>query len=179
MASWSKVAVDEGVSREEPLSLPRRFEALHLPFAAPGRAMRILGAIVQVVALPVLDIRQKLALGHAVALQLVGDENARYVLQLLQETLEEALRCPGAAAGLYQNVKHGAVLIDGAPEIMLFPVDPNEDFVQVPFVTGPVGADEDCSRSSRQTSDTTDGYSHKKQRCRAPPGAARHLESSG
>jgi hypothetical protein len=42
---------------------------------------------------------------------------------------QEALRRPGVAAGLHQNVKHNAVLIDGAPEIMLFTVDPNEDFV--------------------------------------------------
>jgi hypothetical protein len=48
--------------------------------------------------------------------------------------LEEALCRPGAAAGLHQNVKHDAVLMDGAPEIMLFPVDPNEDLVQMPFV---------------------------------------------
>src|ERR1700710_1135727 len=99
--------------------------------------MRILGAIVQVAALTVLDIGQKLALSHAIALQFVSDENARHVQQPLQETLEEALRRPGAAAGLHQNVKHDAVLIDGTPEIMLFTVDPNEDFVQVPFVTGP------------------------------------------
>jgi hypothetical protein len=45
---------------------------------------------VQVSALTVLDIWQKLALGYAVALQFVGGENARHVLQPLQETLEEA-----------------------------------------------------------------------------------------
>jgi len=98
--------------------------------------MRILGAIIQVTALAVLDIRQKLALGHAIALQFIGDENARNVQQPLLETLEEALCCPGFAAGLHQNVKRDPVLIRGAPEIMLLTVDPNEDLVQVPFVTG-------------------------------------------
>jgi hypothetical protein len=39
--------------------------------------MRILSAIIQVAALTVLDIRQKLALGYAIALQFIGDENAR------------------------------------------------------------------------------------------------------
>jgi hypothetical protein len=99
--------------------------------------MRILGAIIQVAALTVLDLRQELALSYAIALQLIGDENARHIQQPLQETLEEASRCPGVTAGLHQNVKHDAVLIDGAPEIMLFTVDPNEDLVQVPFVAGP------------------------------------------
>ena len=96
-----------------------------------------------------LDIRQKLALSHTIALQFIGDENARHVQQPLQKTLEEALRRPGAAAGLHQNVKHDAVLIDGAPEIMLFTVDPNEDLVQVPFVTGPGSAPRKIVREAR------------------------------
>jgi hypothetical protein len=102
--------------------------------------MRILSAIIQVAALTVLDIRQKLALSDAIALPFIGDENARHMQQPLQETLEEAFRCPGVTAGLHQNVKHDAVLIDGAPEIMLFTVDPNEDLVHVPFVAGPGSA---------------------------------------
>jgi hypothetical protein len=60
--------------------------------------MRVLSAIVQVSALTVLDIWQKLALGYAGAPQFVGDENARHVLQPLQETLEEALRRSGITA---------------------------------------------------------------------------------
>jgi hypothetical protein len=140
MASQSKVAVDEEVSRQE---------ALHLPLSAPGRPERILIAIIQVTALTVLDIRQKLALSHAIALQFIGDENARHVKQPLQETLEEALRCPGAAASLHQNVKHDAVFTNGAPEIMLFTVNPNEDLVQLPFVTGPGSASTKIVREAR------------------------------
>jgi hypothetical protein len=111
--------------------------------------MRILSAIIQLTALTVLNIRQTLALSHAIALQFIGDENARHIQQPLQETLEEALRRPGAAAGLHQNVKHDAVLIDGAPEIMLFTVDPNEDLVQAPFVTGPGSAPTKLVREAR------------------------------
>ena len=98
--------------------------------------MGILRAIVQVAALTVLDVRQELALRHAVAFQLIGNEDARHILQPLQETLEEALRRPAIAAGLDQNIKHDAVSIDGAPEIMQLAPDPNEHLVQVPFVTG-------------------------------------------
>ncbi len=111
--------------------------------------MRILSAIIQVTALAVLDIRQKLALSHAIALQFIGDENARHIRQPLQETLEEAFRRPGVTAGLHKNVKHDAVLIDGPPEIMLFTVDPNEDFVQVPFVAGPGPAPTKIVREAR------------------------------
>jgi hypothetical protein len=124
-------------------------QALHLPLSAPGRTMRILSAVIQVEALTVLDIRQKLALSHPIALQLIGDDNARHVQQPLQEALEEALRRLGAAAGLHQDVKHDAVLIDGTPEIMLFTVEPDEDLVQVPFVTGPGSAQTKIVRLAR------------------------------
>ena len=117
--------------------MPRRLESLHLPFSSPRWLMRVLCSIVRIAAFPVLDIRQKLALRDAVAAQLVGDEDARHILQTLQQPLEEALRRPGIAAGLDQNIKYDAVLIDGAPEIVQLALDPNEDFVQVPFVTRP------------------------------------------
>jgi hypothetical protein len=111
--------------------------------------MGILSAIVQVAALTVLDIRQALALRHPVAFQLVGDENARHVLQPLQETLEEALCRAGIAAGLDQNIKHDAVLIDSAPEIMQLALDPNEHLVQVPLVTGSGPAPTQIAREAR------------------------------
>jgi hypothetical protein len=38
---------------------------------------------------------------------------------------------------LNQNVDHVAVLIHGAPEILLLAVDSNEDLVQMPVVTQP------------------------------------------
>jgi hypothetical protein len=44
-----------------------------MPLAAAGRSMRVLGSIVEVAALPVLDVRQKFALRYPVAPQLVGD----------------------------------------------------------------------------------------------------------
>jgi hypothetical protein len=137
MASRTEVSIDEGVRREEALRLPRRFEPLHLPLSTPGWSMRVLRSIVEVAALPVLNIRQKLALCHAVALQLVGDEDARHILQTLQQPLEEALRRPGIAAALHQDIKHHAVLIDSAPEIVQLTLDPDEDLIQMPFISGP------------------------------------------
>jgi hypothetical protein len=38
---------------------------------------------------------------------------------------------------LSQNVDHIATLIDGTPQILLFAVDSNEDFVQVPDIAKP------------------------------------------
>lgn len=117
--------------------MPRRLESLHLPFSAPGRSMRVLSSIVQVAALPVLDIGQKFVLRHAVAPQLVGYEDARHILQTLQEPLKEAPCRPAITALLDQDVEHDPVLIDGAPEIVQLALDSDKDLVQVPLVGRP------------------------------------------
>ncbi len=98
--------------------MPCRLEPLHLPFPAAGWSMRVLGPIVQIAALPVFDIRQQRALRHAIAAEFVGDDDARNILETLQRPLEEALRRPGIAAALHQDIEHDANLIDGAPEIV-------------------------------------------------------------
>jgi hypothetical protein len=54
--------------------------------------MRDLGTIVEVAALPMLDIRQQASLRHTIASQLVGNDYARHILKALQQTLEEPLR---------------------------------------------------------------------------------------
>lgn len=65
-----------------------------------------------------LDIRQELAPRHAIAAQFVGDEDARHILQTLQQPLEEVLRRPAIATALYQDVEHDPALIHGSPEIV-------------------------------------------------------------
>ena len=55
---------------------------------------------------------------HAIAAQFVSDEHARNILQTLQQPLEEALRRPGIAAALHQDIEHDAILIDSTPKIM-------------------------------------------------------------
>src|ERR671933_875901 len=96
--------------------------------------MRVLGAIVQVPALPVLDPGQGLTFRHAIALQLVGHEHARHILQALEQLLEEALGRLGIAPALNQDVEDLAILVHGAPEIVQLAADADEDLVQVPLV---------------------------------------------
>jgi len=129
------VAIDEGVGRQEALCLPRRLEPLHLPFPASGWSVRVLGAIVEVAALAVLDIRQQFELRHTVAPKLVGYEDARHILQTLQQPLEETLCRRGVAAALHQDVEHDPVLIDGAPKMVQLALNSKEDLIQVPLVT--------------------------------------------
>jgi hypothetical protein len=51
-----------------------------------------------------------------------------------QQPSKESFRAALVTVRLNQNVDHVAVLIHGTPEILLLPVDSNEDFVQVPDI---------------------------------------------
>ena len=45
MSSRSKMRRDAAKGRQEPLGMPRRFEAFHRPFTLSGELMRVLGAV--------------------------------------------------------------------------------------------------------------------------------------
>ena len=78
-----------------------------------------------------------MALRHAVASQLVGHDHPRHILQTLQQPPEETLGRFGVATFLNQDVEHNAILIHGAPEIVLHTLDPDEHLVHVPLVPRP------------------------------------------
>lgn len=86
--------------------------------------------------MPVLDTRKQLTLRNAIAAQLVGHDHSRFISQTRQQSFEKALRCLGVSPGLNKDVEHNAILIHGTPEIVLHALDPDEDFVHVPLVTG-------------------------------------------
>jgi hypothetical protein len=96
-----EVARDKSVGLQEPLRLRRRFESLYLPLSQAGRSMQILRAIVEVAALSRLYIRQQISPCHAIACQLVDEQDVRYMLQTLKQPLEEAVRRPYVVAALH------------------------------------------------------------------------------
>ena len=55
-------------------------------------------------------------------------------MQTLQQPFEEAFRCLAIAPGLDQDVEYDAILVDGAPEVVLQALGADEDLVQVPLV---------------------------------------------
>src|SRR5271166_218191 len=81
-----------------------------------------------------LNIWKQVALRHAVASQLVGDDHPRH-LQALQQAFEETLGGFAIAPVLHENVEHNAVLIHGAPKIMLHTPDPDKHLIEVPLVS--------------------------------------------
>jgi hypothetical protein len=84
-----------------------------------------------------LDLRKQLAFRHAIAPQLVGHDYPRHILQTLQQAPEETLGSFPAVAFLNQDVEHHAILIHGAPKIVLHTLDPDEHLVQVPLISRP------------------------------------------
>src|ERR1700693_4523114 len=99
--------------------------------------MRVLGPVVQISALSVLRAGKQLTPSDTIAPQLVNRDHSRDVSQTLQKPPEEALRGVGIAPGLNEDVEHNAILIDGAPEVMLHALNSDEDFVHMPLVPWP------------------------------------------
>ena len=56
---------------------------------------------------------------------------------VLVRVFEESFRNALITVRLDQNVDHVAVLIDGTPQILLSPIDSNQDLIQVPVVAQP------------------------------------------
>ena len=77
--------------------------------------MRILRSIVQSLMLPMLYPWHDLNFRRAVALQLVGDNDARNIPQALQQFTEESLGGFLIPAALHQDVQDVAILVHGSP----------------------------------------------------------------
>ena len=96
------------------------FYPLHLPLSPSCQPMRVLGAVVQIPALPVFDAGKQMALRDAGASQLVGHDHRRHILQSIQQSSEETLGSVGITPILNQNVEHDAVLIHRPPKTVLY-----------------------------------------------------------
>src|SRR4051812_29264852 len=98
--------------------------------------MRVLRPVVKTLVLPVLDARHDLLLRRPIAGKLVGDHDARHPALPLQQLAQQALGGALITPALDQYVEHDAVLVDRAPEPMLYPGDFDDDFIEMPFVSG-------------------------------------------
>ena len=126
MAAKLEVAVHTAMSGEKALCLRYRFEPLHLPLSSPGRLMRNLYSVVQISALPVLDLRQDVPFGGSVTFQFVGHEHTGRLSAATEQLPKETLGRFRVAVLLHQDIQDYPVLIDGPPEIMDFAPDPDK-----------------------------------------------------
>src|SRR5262245_34548715 len=119
MPARAKMLGDGAIGRQKALRLPRGLEPLHTRLPLPRGPMRILTAVIEISTLPMFHPRKDLALGRAVALELIGDDHARDVLQPLEQLAEKLLGGFLVPATLHQDVEDGILLIHRAPQIMV------------------------------------------------------------
>src|SRR4051812_4175478 len=80
------------VNREKALGLPGGLEPLHDALAPLSRLMRILGAIVHALMLPMLNARHDHSLRGGRAGQFIGEHHTRCLAMLLEQLAQQALR---------------------------------------------------------------------------------------
>jgi hypothetical protein len=137
VASRSEM-LGEGTRRgEKPLGVPWRLEPLQAPLPLPGGLVGIFRAIVEIAMLAVLHARPDLALGRAVALELVRDEHPWHVGHALEQLPEACLGGVLVPPTLDQDIQDVAVLIDCTPQIVPFAMNGEKDLIEVPRVARP------------------------------------------
>ncbi len=83
------------------------------------------------------DGRHHRPLRGAITSELVGNQPPRHAALTLQQLAKEAFGGFPIAARLDENIDHVTILVNGAPEILSFVSDRDEDLIQVPCVTQP------------------------------------------
>ena len=84
MTSRSEVLGDGVIRGQKALGMPCRCKPLHATLPLARWPMRVLTPIIERAALTMFDPGQDLPLGRAVALELIGDDDAWHVLQPLE-----------------------------------------------------------------------------------------------
>ena len=135
VASGTEVLGNRTIGGKETLGVPRRFKPLYPLLPLAGGLVRILREIIQIAMLAVLHPRQDFPLGGPRAFEVIGDDHPWNVLAALEGLAEELLGGLLVPPPLYEDIEHGAVLIDGPPERVALLVDREKDLVQVPCVT--------------------------------------------
>ena len=113
----------------------RRLEPLHLSLSSPCWLVRNLRPVVEMAALTMLNLGQDLSFGGRIALQLVCYNHPGQFGSAAEQLPEEAFGRLRVALLLHQDVENYPVLINGSPAIMDLASDPDEDFIQVPFIS--------------------------------------------
>jgi hypothetical protein len=136
MAAWTEMIANGPLCSEKPLGVARGFEASHRSLTLARWLVRVLRSIVQAFVPAVLHARQHVFFGGCIAAELIGDEHARDVLTPFEQRAEESFGGLLVAPPLHQNIQHLPVLIHGPPKIVLCTIDGEDDFIEMPLVTG-------------------------------------------
>ena len=84
--------------------------------------MRHFGPIVQALVLAMFYAGHDLYFGGSVDLELIGDQHPRRIAQSRKQLAEKPLCRLPVPSALHQNVERVAVLIHGAPQVMMLAI---------------------------------------------------------
>ena len=96
--------------------------------------MRILRAIVEPLVLAMLKFHVHTRARRAVGAEFVGDQDTRRAGLFADELAQQTFGGAPVAAALNQSVKDEAIPIDGAPKPVLFAIDGDDDFIEMPNI---------------------------------------------
>ena len=130
MPSWSEVLGNRSIRGQNALRMPCGLQPLHETLPLARRPMRVLAPVIEIPTLTMLDPWENLALGGAVALQLVGNDDAGHVREAFEQLAKKLLRSLLIAPALYQDVERVIVLVDSAPQVMALAIDRQEDLTK-------------------------------------------------
>jgi hypothetical protein len=136
VASGAEVRGNDSVNLDEPLGMPSGLEPSHSPLPFTRRLMRVLGPVVQVAMLAMSNAGHHHSFRRPIAAQLISNNDARFAPSCPQKLAKKPNCGETIPLRLNENVQDDAVLIDRSPEIVSDAVDLEEDFVQMPFITG-------------------------------------------
>src|SRR5262245_34051533 len=79
---------DGSIRREKPLGVTRRCKPLHVILTLPRRPLRVFAAVSEITTLAVFHPGQDLSFRCAVALQLICNDDPRYILKPFRKLLK-------------------------------------------------------------------------------------------
>ena len=97
------------------------------------------------------NVGKETALRHAMAARFISHDHARRILKTFQQPSKETFGGISIASLLHENVRHDTVLVDGAPEMVLHSLDPNEPLASRPGEFHPQALPEPCMNLSIHT----------------------------
>jgi hypothetical protein len=135
MTAQIEKVTDSRMDTQKSLSLLNRFEFTHPSLPHPSHFMRLLSPIILILFSAVYRLGNQLPMSNAITPQLVRHDLPGFSSMASYQTLEEPLSRNAITLCLQKDINHFAVLINCPPQVMLFAVDFDKDFVDVEGIT--------------------------------------------
>ena len=135
VAAEAEEILGQSMEREKLLSLLCRGKPAHVIFLLARRLMRDFHAVIGIDRIHVVDRRHDLSVSRVITAEFVSVEPARFTALAVDQAAKEAHGGLFVAPPLDEDINGIAVLIDRTPEVLMLPVNGDDDFIEVPRIT--------------------------------------------